>query len=174
MNVLLEVYAIKPQNHSGKPKNALYCQFWKIVLYFICPFGGFLRKDRFMNIMQKFVDYIRSAKHELTKVTWPSKDLTTRYSILVIIISVAVALFFGVLDVGLSKLVTVAVVQRAGNASDITDTPVVPTTVPLDNAGGSNGDGTPNFDFSGIDATGGDASVQVVPLDETATDNANQ
>jgi len=59
-----------------------------------------------MNIIKKLIDYIHSSKNELSKVTWPSKDETIRYSSLVIIISLGAIVFFGMLDYGLNKLVT--------------------------------------------------------------------
>lgn len=58
-----------------------------------------------MNIIKKLIDYIYSSKNELSKVTWPSKEETIRYSTLVIIISLGAIAFFGVLDYGLNKLV---------------------------------------------------------------------
>lgn len=57
-----------------------------------------------------FARYLRDAKEELGKVTWPAKDLTIKYSIVVIFISVFVAAFFGGLDwvfnLGLEKLIS--------------------------------------------------------------------
>ncbi len=113
-----------------------------------------------MNIIEKFVNYIRSSKQELTKVTWPSKQLTTRYSVLVIVISLGVAAFFGVLDVGLTELVNKTLVERAvqtAPAATVPQEPVTPTTVPTDASGQPI---QPEFDFSDID-------VQTVPIDET-------
>ena len=113
-----------------------------------------------MNIIEKFVTYIRSSKQELTKVTWPNKQVTTRYSVLVIVISLGVAAFFGVLDVGLTKLVNKTVVERAGQSVPaVPQQPVQPTTVPIDS-----GDNTvqPTFDFSDIDA---DMSVETLPIE---------
>ncbi len=49
------------------------------------------------------VAYLRSAKIELEKVSWPTKEETTRYSALIISASVIAALFFGALDIGLSR-----------------------------------------------------------------------
>lgn len=48
--------------------------------------------------MKKIVDFIREAKAELLKVNWPSRQQTINYSLLVIGVSVAVALFLGGLD----------------------------------------------------------------------------
>ncbi len=48
--------------------------------------------------MEKINNYIKASFVEIKKVTWPSKKETYRYTILVIIISLAVAAFLGVLD----------------------------------------------------------------------------
>lgn len=48
--------------------------------------------------MNKIVNYIKEAYAEMKKVTWPSKKETSRYTVLVIIISVATAAFLGLLD----------------------------------------------------------------------------
>jgi preprotein translocase subunit SecE len=123
-----------------------------------------------MNIIEKFVDYIRSAKHELTKVSWPSKQTTTRYSVLVIVISLSVAAFFGILDIGLTELVNKTLVERAVQTApaQIPQEPVVPTTVPTDASGQPI---QPEFDFSNIEVNPAEAgegtNVQVVPLDDT-------
>lgn len=45
------------------------------------------------------------AQAELKKVVWPSKKEVTQYSLLVIGISLAVALFLGVIDYGISELI---------------------------------------------------------------------
>jgi preprotein translocase subunit SecE len=127
-----------------------------------------------MNIISKFVIYLRSSRHELTKVTWPSKQLTTRYSILVITISLAVAAFFGFLDMGLTKVVNITLVENAVQRAPAGSTaaPIVPTTEPLN-------DGSqpvqPDFNFGDIEfeTEGPDGSVEVnvVPIEESTTDN---
>ena len=57
------------------------------------------------------VRYFREAREELRKVTWPSRQDVIKYSTVVVIISVVLAAFFGLLDwvltVGLEKLVAV-------------------------------------------------------------------
>jgi len=123
-----------------------------------------------MNIIEKFVDYLRSSKHELTKVSWPSKQTTTRYSLLVIVISLSVAAFFGVLDIGLTELVNKTLVERAVRTAptQLPEEPVVPTTVPLDESGQPI---QPEFDFSDIETdtteAGGGVDVQTIPIEET-------
>ncbi len=48
--------------------------------------------------MQKFVEYLKDTRAEMKHVSWPTKDQTVSYTILVIILSVAVALFLGAFD----------------------------------------------------------------------------
>ncbi|MBI5022704.1 MAG: preprotein translocase subunit SecE [Candidatus Magasanikbacteria bacterium] len=63
-----------------------------------------------MNILNKVTEYFRTSQIELKKVVWPSKKETTRYSLIVIGMSLSVAIFFGVLDfifnLGLTKLIS--------------------------------------------------------------------
>lgn len=49
------------------------------------------------------VRYFREAKEELAKVTWPTKQETLRYSLIVIAMCVGVAAYFGLLDWLLTK-----------------------------------------------------------------------
>ncbi|MFH1253097.1 MAG: preprotein translocase subunit SecE [Candidatus Uhrbacteria bacterium] len=55
------------------------------------------------------IGYIKEAKEELGKVTWPSKKDTLRYSAIVVSVTVLIAVFFTILDwaltLGLDKLV---------------------------------------------------------------------
>ena len=46
----------------------------------------------------KLFRYLRESKEELNKVTWPTQKQTVRYSILVVAVSLALALYFGVID----------------------------------------------------------------------------
>jgi len=48
--------------------------------------------------MNKITNYIKESVEEMKKVTWPTKKETYNYTLLVIGISVAVALFLGLLD----------------------------------------------------------------------------
>jgi len=87
-----------------------------------------------MSLIQKIFDYFRSSKNELTKVTWPSRQETIRYSTLVITISLGIAAFFGLLDMGLSRLVNASLTNKTFTASQSTPAqqqqPVIPTTQP--------------------------------------------
>lgn len=48
--------------------------------------------------MEKIIQFLKDAKAELWKVNWPTKEQTVNYTLLVIGISVAVAIFLGGLD----------------------------------------------------------------------------
>ena len=48
--------------------------------------------------MSKLTQYVKDSVAEMQKVTWPTKKQTINYSYLVIGISIAVALFLGLLD----------------------------------------------------------------------------
>ncbi len=48
--------------------------------------------------MGKVAAYFREALFELKKVTWPTRKQTTLFSIIVIVLTIVVAIFFGILD----------------------------------------------------------------------------
>ena len=48
--------------------------------------------------MASLTQYIKDSRAELKKVQWPTRQETTRYTILVIVISIAVAAFLGFFD----------------------------------------------------------------------------
>lgn len=60
--------------------------------------------------MNKIIDYIKASLAEMKKVTWPNKKETYNYTLLVIGLSLAVAIFLGLLDIifteGLQLLIT--------------------------------------------------------------------
>lgn len=64
-----------------------------------------------MTQAKKLFKYLRESKEELQKVTWPTQKETIRYSILVVVISLLLALYFGVVDqllnIGLEKLLEI-------------------------------------------------------------------
>lgn len=49
-------------------------------------------------MISKAITFVKEAKIELSKVTWLTKQQTIRYTLLVIVISLAVAAFLGTLD----------------------------------------------------------------------------
>jgi preprotein translocase subunit SecE len=48
--------------------------------------------------MSKIIQFLKDARTELMKVNWPTKQQTINYTLTVVGISVAVALFLGGLD----------------------------------------------------------------------------
>lgn len=50
-------------------------------------------------------NFLREVKSELKKVTWPTRQETLKYTIMVVFISVIVALFLGGLDIVFMKLI---------------------------------------------------------------------
>lgn len=54
--------------------------------------------------MSKIISFLSEVKQELEKVTWPKRNTVLNYLSLVIVISIIVATFVGVVDFGLTKL----------------------------------------------------------------------
>ena len=120
-----------------------------------------------MNPVKAVVTYIRSSIAELKKVTWPSKETTFRYSMLVIIVSVAVAAFFATLDYGFSKGIRLLINQKSAVPAADTAAPIVPDLEPTDVQ--TDGPGTQTIT---TEPTEGDVdlepSFQDVPSDDFA------
>jgi preprotein translocase SecE subunit len=99
-------------------------------------------------------NYFESAKLELEKVAWPSKEQTTRYSLAIIGASVAAALFFTALDSGLhagvAKLISLRGAARATVNADQAQT-VIPEA---------------SLSTSTTPSTAGNAQVQLTPTVE--------
>jgi preprotein translocase subunit SecE len=104
------------------------------------------------NPIQAVSNYIKSSIAELKKVTWPSRELTIRYSVLVIVVSLALAGFFAALDFGLSRAVTAALTART-NAE--LAKPAAPATPPV----------TPTVSDVNVETSGAEKpKVEVTPL----------
>lgn len=52
----------------------------------------------------KFTTYLKESREELKKVVWPTRQETIRNTLLVIGISLGVALFLGLIDFALNKI----------------------------------------------------------------------
>ncbi len=63
-------------------------------------YGGFFSEIR----MSKAITFIREVRAELSKIVWPTREQTIRYTVLVVIVAVASGLFLGGLDYGLTLL----------------------------------------------------------------------
>mgnify|MGYP001591651177 CR=1 FL=1 len=49
------------------------------------------------------VTYVKESNAELRKVAWPTRTVVVRDTVIVVGVSLAMAVFFGVVDYGLSK-----------------------------------------------------------------------
>ena len=58
-------------------------------------------KNRFGNISRS----VKEIYAELGRVTWPTKEETTRLSIIVVSISIVIGLFLGVIDLAFSRII---------------------------------------------------------------------
>lgn len=54
--------------------------------------------------MPNIFGFLNEVKEELGKVAWPSREQTVRYTVLVVVVAVAVGLFLGGLDYILTAL----------------------------------------------------------------------
>lgn len=59
--------------------------------------------------MDKLINYFKGAFAEMRKVTWPTRKETYNYTLLVILISLATALFLGGLDLGFNKILELVI-----------------------------------------------------------------
>ncbi len=63
--------------------------------------------------MPNVINFLKEVYEELFKVAWPSREQTIRYTVLVIIVAVAVGLFLGALDYILTSI-TAFLIQHYG------------------------------------------------------------
>ena len=61
--------------------------------------------------MQAIIRFLEEAKVELTRVNWPTQKEIIRYTILVVVISLSVAVFLGALDFLFAYLVETYLLQ---------------------------------------------------------------
>ncbi len=57
-----------------------------------------------MKFLSKIVTYLKEVRVEMKKVNWPNRQQTLRYTLIVIGISVAVAIFLGGIDFGFTSI----------------------------------------------------------------------
>jgi preprotein translocase SecE subunit len=87
-----------------------------------------------MSIVQKAIEYLRSAKSEMFKVSWPSRRDTLRYGGLIIGISVATAVLFATLDSGFTWAFDSTILRYAKTSQqaqlqtqEVPQAPITPT-----------------------------------------------
>lgn len=119
------------------------------------------------NPIKATVDYIKSSIAELHKVSWPTKDMTIRYSALVMIVCVVVAVFFAALDFGFSNLVTKVLAKNQTVTAPIQQE-AIPDVQPIDVS--TTGDTTTNDVGIEVDS---DVPVTTEPQTE-ATENTGE
>jgi len=61
--------------------------------------------------MNKLSQYIQDSIAEMKKVTWPTKKQTYNYTLLVIVVSLALAIFLGALDYIFNWLLQLIIVR---------------------------------------------------------------
>lgn len=106
------------------------------------------------NPISTAINYLRSSKAELEKVTWPSRNEVVRYSALVIASCVILAAFFATLDLGLSRGVTLLLQRNQGTTQTApTPSPIVPDLQSNLNSG-----------IEAVDANGNPVDVKVTPI----------
>jgi len=64
--------------------------------------------------MRKLIQFLKDARLELKKVSWPSRKELTGATTLVIIVSILAGLFLGVLDVAFSRSI-LWIIARLGS-----------------------------------------------------------
>ena len=61
--------------------------------------------------MTKFIQFLKEVRQELSKVSWPTRSQIVQYTWMVIAISLAVAIFLGLLDFIFEYLLNKFVIQ---------------------------------------------------------------
>ena len=56
------------------------------------------------HLVKPAINYLKEVRFELSKVVWPKREEVIKLTLIVIIISVVVGLYLGVLDFGYTKL----------------------------------------------------------------------
>lgn len=60
-------------------------------------------------MIKKMIQFLREAREELGKVTWPSKDDVTKFTVVVVITVVIISMFLWFVDRGLMLLIQMVV-----------------------------------------------------------------
>ncbi len=64
------------------------------------------------NIPQKFVSFLKEVRTEMKKVSWPSREKTINYTLIVIGVSLGTAIFLGGLDFIFTYLLNSFILNR--------------------------------------------------------------
>ena len=66
---------------------------------------GTVAMDKIKLITEKIMRFLKEAKGELKKVTWPTPKQTLASTSVVIIVVIIVSIFLGIVDFGLAKVI---------------------------------------------------------------------
>ncbi|MGE8081763.1 preprotein translocase subunit SecE [Peribacillus loiseleuriae] len=59
--------------------------------------------------MNRITEFFRGVAREMRKVSWPKRKELTRYTVVVLSTVIVMALFFAVVDLGISELIRLVV-----------------------------------------------------------------
>ncbi len=59
--------------------------------------------------MNRITEFFRGVAREMRKVSWPKRKELTRYTVVVLSTVVVMAVFFAVVDLGISKLIRLVI-----------------------------------------------------------------
>lgn len=82
------------------------------------------------NPIRPLLNYIAASKAELQKVTWPTQKDVIRYSVMVVLVAVVMAVFFAGIDFALTKA-TDFILQKRGITAPAAQTQT--QEIPVDN-----------------------------------------
>jgi preprotein translocase subunit SecE len=61
--------------------------------------------NKILDPIRRMVTYVREAKDELKKVTWPSRDEVTSFTMVVVVAVLVISIFLWLVDSGLMFLI---------------------------------------------------------------------
>ena len=65
--------------------------------------------DKLLDPIRRMIAYVREAKDELKKVTWPTRDEVTSFTMVVVVALLAISIFLWAVDTGLMYLIKTVV-----------------------------------------------------------------
>ncbi len=61
--------------------------------------------NKILDPIRRFIAYVRDAKDELKKVTWPTRDEVTSFTMVVVVAVVVISIFLWLVDTGLMYII---------------------------------------------------------------------
>jgi preprotein translocase subunit SecE len=62
-----------------------------------------------VSVIKKIITYIKEAREELKKVTWPDRDEVTSFTMVVIVSVIAVSIFLWLVDSALMQIIKMVI-----------------------------------------------------------------